>query len=277
MIWACCNVAAFVVDMALNAKFGKGITNLSEAYDHVSMPAGPAFAIWGIIFAWEAVFLVAQFFESSGIQDLLPVLTPWFCVTQLMQGLWVPLFTKTDPARVGSGGDVWLWVSTVLLLATVPAFLQLVSKLAGLSAGSAAYWFSFGLTINAAWVLLAAGLSVNQAARAVGLEGMSLSFVALAVLSGTVCLELWITGFLGGDRFQSPKAFFPVATWALFWVFRSLSSFPEETSDHAKRLLPLYGSTFIIFYKWCALTLAIVFIVLEVVLCRRKTVEVYGL
>merc|ERR1712008_78429 len=82
-------------------------------YDHVAIPAGPAFSIWGIIFTWEAVFVVAQFFHISDLAEVLPELSPWFCLTQLMQGLWVPLFTRSDPARVGSGGDVWLWVSTV--------------------------------------------------------------------------------------------------------------------------------------------------------------------
>lgn len=259
----CCNLAAFVADMALNGMFGKNIKNLSEAYDHVSMPAGPAFAIWGVIFTWELVFVVAQFLVSD-MDAVLPALTPWFCATQLMQGMWVPLFTKTDPQAVGHGGDVWLWVSTVLLVATPPAFLNVVSALAG--ASGMVYWLTFGMTINAAWVLLAAGLAVNQAARGVGLEGMPLSVVAMTVLVGTVYLELWITGLVGNSRLGSPVAFFPVATWALFWIFSHLQNMPADKSDHEKRILPLYGSTFIVFFKWCALFLAVAFVGLEVLL-----------
>jgi len=258
-----CNVIAFAADMVLNARAGKGIKDLSEAYDHVGMPAGPAFAIWGIIFTWELVFLVSQFFVSD-FDDLLPTLTPWFCATQLMQGVWVALFTKTDAATVGHGGDVWLWTSTVLLVCTPAAFLQIVFALKDTS--GTAYWLSFGMTINAAWVLLAAGLSVNQAARAVGLQGAVLSAVALFVLAVTVFLEIWITGLVGDSRLGSPLAYFPVATWALFWIYTNLKA---DASDHAKRILPMYGSNFIQLYKWSACFLAVGFGVLEAMLIAK--------
>jgi hypothetical protein len=253
--------------MVFNGAFGRGIQNLSETYDHVAIPAGPAFSIWGIIFTWELVFLVAQFFVSD-FDDMLPALTPWFCATQLMQGVWVLVFTKTDPGSAGNGGDVFFWISTVLLTATFPAFLQILAALAQTS--GTAYWLSFGITINAAWVLLAAGLGLNQAARALGLEGTTLSTVAVVVLIGTVCLELWLTGFIGDNQFNSPLAFFPVAVWALGWVCFHLKSLSVEENPHAKRILPLYGSKFILFYKWSALILAGVFIGLEAVLCTKQ-------
>jgi len=263
VLWNCANLAAFTINMVLNAVAGRGIKDLSEAYDNVATPAGPAFSIWGIIFTWEAVFVVAQFFDISGFVDVLPELSPWFCLTQLMQGLWVPLFTRTDPARAGSGGDVWLWVSTVLLVCTAPCFMKVVAILATLPPAGAAYWFSLGITVNAAWVLLAAGLSVNQAGRALGFAGAPLATVAVTVLSVTVCLELWITGLVGAAPFASPKAFLPVATWALLWVFYSLRKLPSDVDDHGKRILPLYGSNFIQFYKWSALLLALGALVLE--------------
>jgi len=259
VFWSCANLAAFAIDIVLNAVSGRKIGDLSEAYDNVAVPAGPAFSIWGIIFTWEAVFVVAQFFDTSGFADILPELSPWFCLTQLMQGFWVPLFTRTDPAR--AGGDVWLWVSTVLLVCTAPCFLKVVAILATLPPAGAAYWFSLGITVNAAWVLLAAGLSVNQAGRALGLAGAPISTVAVTVLSVTVCLELWITGLVGAAPFALPKAFLPVATWALLWVFYYL-----RNDEHVNRILPLYGSNFIEFYKWSALLLALGALVLEFVL-----------
>merc|ERR1712083_455964 len=153
------------------------------------------------------------------------------------------------------------------LVAIFPVFLPVLAVLSQTS--GAAYWLSFGITINAAWVLLAAGLAVNQAARVLGLEGTTLSSVAVVVLTGTVCLEFWLTGLIGDNPFKSPLAFFPVATWALGWVFFHLKTISAEENPHAKRILPLYGSSFIIFYKWCALILAVVFIGLEVVLCTK--------
>merc|ERR1712032_1662150 len=134
-----CNVAAFAADMILNAKFGKNIGALSEDLDHVGLPAGPAFGIWGIIFAWELVFVVVHLFVDD-FDKLLPSLTPWFCATQLMQGLWVPLFTAANPASVGQGGDIWLWASILLFVPLVLAFLQLLAVLA--STAGRAYWLS---------------------------------------------------------------------------------------------------------------------------------------
>lgn len=250
--------------MALNGSAGQNIGVLSKAFDNVAIPASAAFSIWGLIFSWELVFVVAQFFVAD-FDEILPTLTLWFCVTQLMQGSWVAIFIKTDADKAGRGGDVWLWASTALLLATPPAFLQVVAALAGTS--GAAYWYSFGMQINAAWVLVAAGVSVSQAAVGYGLEGAPLSGVAIAVLVGTVCLELWITGFIGHNEFKSPLAFFPVATWALLWVFVHLKDLSAETNEHAKRILHLYGSSFIQLYKWAALVLAIAFIGCEVKLC----------
>merc|ERR1712012_473048 len=137
------------------------------------------------------------------------------------------------------------------------------------SLSGVAYWCAFGITVNAAWVLLAAGLAINQAARAIGLQGAALSAAAIAVLGATIVLELWITGLIGSDPFHAPLAFFPVATWALLWIFANLKDVAAAESDHAKRILPLYGSTFVEAYKWIAVVVAGAFVGLEVVLCVR--------
>jgi hypothetical protein len=257
-----CNVAAFALDMVGNASAGKGIRALSEAYDHVGLPAGPAFSIWGIIFTWELVFLASQFFVSD-FDDMLGTLTPCFCAGQLLQGLWVVVFTRTDLNRVGNGGDTWFWISTVLLLATPLTFMPMVAALSETT--GPAYWLSFGITINAAWVLLAAGLTVNQAARAVGLVGASLSAVAVLVLAATVALELWLTGLVGSNPLHSPPAFLPVATWALGWVAFNLKN--TEENAHKQRILPLYGSQFILGYRWSSMALAVLFVALEIKVC----------
>jgi len=232
---------------------------------NVAIPQGPAFAIWGLIYSWELVFVVAAFFTDV-LDTFLPALTIWFCLGQLMQGSWVLIFTRTDPASAGKGGDFWLWSSTLLLLVTPFVFIQCVAALK--TATGTAYWLSIGIQINAAWVLLAASISINQAARGAGLEGAFLSAVAVLVLVVIVFLELMIVGLVGGNELQSPVAFFPVGVWALLWVFKYLS-FASETDDHAKRILPLYGSNFILFYKWSSLVLAIAFVLLEVAVLMK--------
>lgn len=290
------NLAAFITMLGLNFKFGApksgnkedgpSIRRLSETYDHVAMPKGPAFAIWGFIFMWTLVFTVTQACTSM-FDDILSAFTPWFCAAQLMQGFWVPLFTSSDPKKRVDRGDAWLWVSNALLMGPIPfAFLQACEVLARVTPGSAAYWISYGVTINAAWVLLAAGLTVNLSAIALGLRGALLASVAVLVLAGTIVLELYITGLIGSSPFNSPTAFFSVGVWALFWVFLNLKDVSMDklqsesllngaesevgSSDHAKRIIPLYGSAFVVFYKWSALLVLILFVGLEALVCTHE-------
>merc|ERR1712179_892831 len=99
------------------------------------------------------------------------------------------------------------------------------------------------------------------------LEGAPLSAVALIVLAATVTLELYITGLVGSNPYNFPTAFFSVGVWALFWVFKSLKDMPAVECEHAKRIMPVYGSNFVVFYKWCAFVLLWVFVGLEVLVC----------
>lgn len=285
MLLKVCNVAAAVINVGLNGVFGKpkknsdgsmakgGVKALSETYDHVGMPAGPAFGIWGLIFLWTLVFAGAQACTNM-FDEILPDFTPWFCAAQIMQGAWVAFFVSSDPEKASKGGDVPLWVSTVMLVVFIPiCFLKAVECLAVLQDGTAAYWISYGVTINTAWILLAAGLTVNTAARAVGLQGVMLSAAAISVLSGTVCLELYITGLIGSNPYNSPTAFFSVGVWALFWVFHNLKDVSSEESEHGKRIMFLYGSTFVNGYKWLALLTMFSFVGLEYLVCMRKGSE----
>eukprot|EP00929_Paragymnodinium_shiwhaense_P060411 TRINITY_DN30176_c0_g1_i1.p1 TRINITY_DN30176_c0_g1~~TRINITY_DN30176_c0_g1_i1.p1 ORF type:complete len:291 (-),score=36.51 TRINITY_DN30176_c0_g1_i1:423-1295(-) len=252
-----CNVAGWCFNIYASKAAGKNIGRLSAAVDHVALPAGPAFAIWGLIYLWTGVFVIAQFFPAAGLDGAIAAITPYFVAAQFVQALWVFCFTSLDPDKVGKGGDIYLWVSIILLVGLVYPYMKAVEAAAELPRDSTGYWFAYGISINAAWVLLAAGLSINQIGRGLGWEGLPLMLTALFVVAATVGLELWITGFVGEAPFGSPTAFLSVATWAFFWVFMNLRKFPQEEDGHTTRLLPLYGSNFISFYKWMAFLLMI--------------------
>ena len=126
----------------------------------------------------------------------------------------MPTFTASDPEAARQGGDVAFWLALVLLLSTLPVFLKAVSIVSRIQVEQA-YWVSYGITINAAWILMAGFVSLNMASVAFSHTAM----IAMLLLVGAVCLELWITGLIGSDPFDSPTAFLPVATWALTWVY----------------------------------------------------------
>lgn len=278
-----CNVASHVTCLGLNFYYGKpkqgdaSIRIRSEAYDHVAVPKGTAFAIWGLIYLWTLVFVGVQACTNM-FDEILPDLTPWFCAAQLMQGIWVKLFTESNVDKAQSGGDATLWVANVLLIVTPVPFLKATAALAVLPSGTVAYWVSYGITINAAWVLLAAGLTVNLCGIAAGLKGAPAQAIAIFVLAGTCGLELYITGLVGPNPYNYPTAFLSVGIWALFWVFQNLKFIPakdgaelsERDAGHAKRMLLVYGSTFVSCYKWVALLTLCLFAGLEVVICSRK-------
>lgn len=259
-----CNVAAYAIDIFLNARYGSGIGRMSGAYDSIGKPAGSAFSIWALIFGWTLVFVSAQ--ACSGMFDkLLPALTPWFCLAQLMQGAWVPVFTASDPESASAGGDLAFWTSVALLVCTAAVFLKAVSILSCIQV-ELAYWISYGITINAAWVFMAAGVNLNMAAAALGSgHASALCVSATFVLMLTVCLELWITGLVGSDPFESPTAYLPVAAWALFWVCAHLGE-----AAHVSRISPLYGTSFIVFYRGCAAILFGLALVSQAVVVWRK-------
>lgn len=273
-----CNVAALVLPQVLNSVLpADNQRSLSEAYDHIANPGGPAFLIWPVIFLWETIFLVSQFLIYD-YDDIMPKLTPAYCTTQFLQALWLQLFNRTDPSKIDKGGDFWIYSSTVVLIAIPLAFFPAVRALSDMS--GRAYWLSLGITVNAAWVVLAAGLSVNMSALALGLRGGDLELLSIAVLVVTIVIELWITGFIPIFKVQlNNLAFLPVAIWALGWIVHhlnggwnilDLATVSAEGNSHVERILPLYSSNYIMFYKWTALVLVFIFIALEIRLCKKS-------
>jgi hypothetical protein len=264
------NVAAFVVNLYLNMRYGKSIGLLSRHYDHIAVPAGTAFAIWGVIYCWELVWVLAQ--AGTDIYNkVLPSLTPWFCAGTLLQGAWVYVFTRSDPEVVG---DFWVFAASALLLVVPSPFLAACRSLAALEGNSLAHWLSYGIAINAAWVFFAAGLTVNLVAVAAGLHGSALCAVSLLVLGASVVLLLVITGLVGSNPLRSPTAFFATGIWALFWVFQHLADLPgNAASARGQRLLPMYGTAFVALYKWVCLVLLAAFAGLEALVCRKRMVK----
>merc|ERR1719424_2158416 len=77
------NLAAYVLNSAvtyssLTGIFGATNSELSNKYQTLVTPAGWAFSIWGVIFIWEGVFVVAQFFPSFRACTTVVQVSPWW-------------------------------------------------------------------------------------------------------------------------------------------------------------------------------------------------------
>merc|ERR1719181_542557 len=77
------NLGAYVVNTivtytSLTGVFGATNTELSKKYQTLVTPAGWAFSIWGPIFLWEGIFVVAQLFPSFRESTTVLRVSPWW-------------------------------------------------------------------------------------------------------------------------------------------------------------------------------------------------------
>jgi hypothetical protein len=78
-------VAAFWPDIR---RWPETITTRSNALDNQVVPAGPTFAIWGLIFAWCMAFAVWQALPAQRGNDLLRVVAPLAAALFFFNTLW---------------------------------------------------------------------------------------------------------------------------------------------------------------------------------------------
>ncbi len=109
-------------------------------------PSGWAFAIWGPIYAGEAIFTVAQFFPQSGLAVYLPSISASFIAANLFQSLWCASFR---PHYQG-----WASYISVAMLGGTAYSLSQVHAVACTATGPA-YWFLLPLSIHFGWTTAA--------------------------------------------------------------------------------------------------------------------------
>ncbi|GAX22025.1 hypothetical protein FisN_6Hh272 [Fistulifera solaris] len=109
-------------------------------------PSGWAFAIWGPIYAGEAIFTVAQFFPQSGLALYLPAISAPFIAANLFQSLWCASFR---PQYQG-----WASYISVAMLGGTAYSLSQVHAVACTATGPA-YWFLLPLSIHFGWTTAA--------------------------------------------------------------------------------------------------------------------------
>lgn len=108
------NLVAFVAMLAINGISSAGLLSpfgvgeISRKYPTKITPAGGAFAIWGIIYSVQALFVLYQFWWPK--QDealLLHGIGFWYTSACLFNGLWIVTFVQGDTAA--------MWCSTLLI------------------------------------------------------------------------------------------------------------------------------------------------------------------
>ena len=241
------------------------ITDVSAAYEFIGVPPGQAFAIWGIIFTFEAIYVILSFIwrgnAESGAQghpnDLASL--NWKLQNPIrgvfvMQGIWSLLygFVKTDYTVTNSGKsgiargnalnefDFFFWTSSILLFVIAGTFYHIAyqTSLAAAknepSKGSREIFFAMtGLLLNTGWITAAASFIPNQIALSLttdsddGNLAMQNTAIATAIGASLVALAPMVSCRTKKYNFWPMWA---ALTWAFSWVSSRVHKHENEAN-----------------------------------------------
>jgi benzodiazapine receptor len=206
------NAVAYVVNAIMtwaSMMFPNDNAELSEKYQTVITPAGAAFSIWGIIFTWELVFVVAQFLPRYRDSKLVATVSPWWWAACFFQTLWTPFFALE-----------WLELALAAMLCILISLAGLVIAadfVANLTFEEEALFLApFG--VHCGWIICASALNMNVvfvAARWDQAALMAAAIVSLAVIFSQASLY--------AVALKYSNVLVPlVVAWASFWINQEL-------------------------------------------------------
>jgi len=118
------NAVGFVVTVALNGISSVGLISdyavgeISDKYPIGVTPYTTAFAIWGIIYALQALFVIYGFFWPKEDEALLlHGVGFWFLSTCMCNSLWIIFFVQ--------GSDTTIWISSVLIIGLLSSICKI--------------------------------------------------------------------------------------------------------------------------------------------------------
>jgi len=213
------NLLVTILDIiAGNLSFGAaGMEKLSVGA--IAPPPGVTFAIWGIIFGWQLVFLVAQFNGCSCCAltraDVLQVTRRMIMVqlTQAAYGLTVYLVPDKG---------ICLFIASIVITADLLALLYLQMQLCSYKLGLF-FWLTFGYGINCAWLVVA---TYVQWTSLFVYTGLPMNVLQIPFLLSAVLLYCYLSL---NPAFMYPPAFFCVGFWT--FAFQAALWQPQAGAD----------------------------------------------
>ena len=86
----------FVAWLTNSGTFGPDNGEMSDRYPTLLVAAGYAFAIWGLIFLWDAAYAVWQASGDRKRDDTLGRIAPWTAAGFALTTAWMPLFSMAQ-------------------------------------------------------------------------------------------------------------------------------------------------------------------------------------
>lgn len=256
------NLFAFVLNVAVTYGIGvSGIfglpTNaeLSEKYQTVVTPAGWAFAIWGVIFLAQGLWVATQFFRlSDQFQEPIAAVQCNYLFVVLAQVAWTLTFSNELIVVSAAMMALILWNLSVIVI-----------SLAKIDAKNAQSFFllHFPFQIHFGWILAATVVNVNVVLVAQGYSSTVQFYSAVAGLAVLVGTALMLLLFMGSSQFVPPM----VVAWALWGVYAELSRSPKES------IVQAFSTAQLKVIQYSALVAAILLVAISVAVAIRHLVR----
>lgn len=241
LVLLCALAMPIVAWFSQRGAFGPDNGTLSDRYPTLLVAAGYAFAIWGLIFAWDLAYALWQARGKAGAGAALARSRALSAAGFALTAAWMPVFSQQ-----------WFALS---LLVIVAALASVAGAAVALSRDPAPppgqrLWAWFPLSLHAGWLSLAVWLNAAQVAVAYRLLPTERMLGwSLALYAGAAATLLALNARMRGN-----PGYVLAALWGLAGVYVKQSQSPLPGAETA---------------AWVALTLAALLIAQSVWLRAR--------
>lgn len=185
--------------------FGPDNATISNQYPTLLVAAGYAFAIWGLIFAWDVGFALWQL-RAGGNEALLARVRPAAAAGFALSALWMPVFSMQI-----------FWLALLIIWASFAclAFAAIVLSRDPAPSSPQRWWAWAPLSLHAGWLSLAAFLNTAQvivAYRLLSTQQMLAWSLVLFAAAAAVLLAL-------NARMRGNLGYVLAAVWGLAAVY----------------------------------------------------------
>lgn len=206
-------IAMVVVNFMANALpiNNRSTGDISDAYPNLFAPAGPAFAIWGLIYLLLAGYVIYQFTKKDQkTEDLMKQISPLFIYTSLANIMWIFAWHYD-----------FIGVSVLIMTTLLILLIKIADILRAQKFKSLQKLFIYApFSIYFGWITVATIANITVFLVSVGWNGFDIAEYAWTNII------LLVGAIIGILRMHKDKniAYGMVLIWAYFWIlFKHIS------------------------------------------------------